>query len=78
MTPAGRERIVRAALEKWLRRNRRARALTKAVIAAQVALRPAVGDETWLIFLALEERANARHNAIVSAAIRLAAKGADG
>ncbi len=74
MTPRRRERNVRVALEKWLRRNRRARVLTKAVIAAQATLRGAVDDEAWRIYLALEERVNARHTAIVSAAVRLAAR----
>ena len=78
MTPAARERIVRAALEKWLRRNRRARALTRAVMVAQARLRAAAGDEAWRTYLALEERVNARHDAIVRVAVRLAARRADG
>jgi len=66
-----RERIVRAAIERWLRRDRRARALGAAVGSAQKALRAAVDDDAWELYLLLEERVNARHDAVVSAAIRL-------
>lgn len=77
MTPACKERRVRRALERWLRRDRRARALARGVRRAQDALRDAVDEDAWRIYLSLEERANARHDAVVGVAIRLAIRGPD-
>jgi hypothetical protein len=66
-----RELAVRKALERWLREDPRARRLTQAVRQAEHALRAVVGDEGWDVYLALEERVNARHDAILAAAIRI-------
>jgi hypothetical protein len=74
VTPAEREQLIRAAVERMLRRNGRARALTKAVRTAQAALHRAIDDEAWRLYLAIEARVNARHDAIVSAAIRFSSR----
>jgi hypothetical protein len=60
-----------AALERWIRRDRRYRDLTRAVRDAQRALRESVGDDGWELYLALEERMNARHVAVIAAALRI-------
>jgi hypothetical protein len=60
------------ALERWIRRDKRYQELTRAVREAQRALRKGVGDEGWTLYLALEERMNARHVEVIAAAVRLA------
>jgi hypothetical protein len=66
------EQFVRAELERWLLRDRRARRLTNAVRAAQRKLRRAIGDDAWRLYLAIEARTNTRHDAIINQVIRLA------
>ena len=68
------ERGVHAALERWVKRDKRYRELTRAVRAAQRELRARVGDGAWDLYLALEERTNARHMELVAAAIRIASE----
>ncbi len=72
--PAKRTDAIWMALDRWLARDRACRALTRAVQDAQAKLRRAVNDDTWALYLALEERVNARHLEIVAAAIDLATR----
>jgi hypothetical protein len=66
------ERHVRTALERWVERDRKCRALHRAVRSAETDLKRALTKEGWALYLTLEEHINARHVEIVGAAIRLA------
>lgn len=61
-----------AALERWIRRDKKYRELTRAVREAQGELRRCLGDDGWKLYLALEERMNARHVEAILAALRIA------
>ncbi len=66
---------VRVALDQWAERDAAYKAASRAVQRAQASLlRLMLSDEAWNAYLALEERVNARHNAVLSAAIRMASK----
>ncbi len=62
---------VREGLDRRLARDRRYRKLTREIKKAQTALQRVVNREAWAIYLALEERINARHSEIVDAAIEI-------
>lgn len=66
---------VRKALDAWIEHDDDYRALADAVQDAQAELRRAVTDDAWALYLVLEERVNARHWEIVTAAIELATRG---
>lgn len=63
---------VQAALERFIRRDQKYRALSRAVRDAQRELRRCVGDDGWELYLALEERMNARHVEVILAAVQIA------
>lgn len=63
---------VQAALERWIRRDKKYRDLSRRVREAQRELRRLVGDDGWELYLALEEQMNARHVEVILAAVRIA------
>ncbi|HEY1957292.1 MAG TPA: hypothetical protein VGH28_16850 [Polyangiaceae bacterium] len=63
---------LQAALERWTRRDKKCRDLSRRVREAQRELRALVGDDGWKLYLALEERMNARHCEVILAALHLA------
>ena len=63
---------VQAALERWIRRDKNYRELSRRVREAQRELRRRVGDDGWELYLALEEHMNARHVEVILAAVRIA------
>ena len=65
------ERRIRGALDRWVERDRKCRTLHHAVRDAEKALKRALTEESWALYLALEEHINARHVEIVGAAIRI-------
>jgi hypothetical protein len=69
--PGDEERRIRGALDRWVVRNRKCRALHRAVRDAEGDLRKAMSTEAWKLYLLLEEHINARHVEIVTAAIRI-------
>jgi hypothetical protein len=68
----GDDQRVRVALDQWAEGDATYKAATRAVQRAQASLRSVLSDEAWNVYLALEERVNARHNTVLSAVIRLA------
>jgi len=58
-----------SALERWLRRDPEYIALSRAIHQMHAAIRKSVSEETWQLFLRLEEHVNARHVRVVQAAL---------
>ncbi len=67
------ERTLRATLERWMENDATCQQLAREIRRAQKALRDAVPEETWRLYLVLEEHHNARQLRIVERLLALAA-----